>query len=132
MELPWLCHHLKQCSMPRVTVHIFSSYTSLPLLSKSCRRGCYIHTVWMGILLISGSNGLLPAVHQVSLIGDFLFVQKSFPKWAKVLPEIKRIRGAQKKSNSHLSDLIPISYAQDHETGWFEYRPFSCVSSCHI
>jgi len=64
------------------------------------------------------------SLNQVSLIGDFLFVQKSFPKWAKVLPEIKRIRGAQKKSNSHLSDLIPISYAQDCETGWFEYRPF--------
>lgn len=32
--------------------------------------------------------------------------QKTFPKWAKVLPEIKRIRAAQNKLNSHLNDII--------------------------
>ncbi len=51
-------------------------------------------------------------------------VQKDFPKWAKVLPEIKRIRTAQKQLNSHLTEIIPICYAQDCETGWFEYRTF--------
>ncbi len=51
-------------------------------------------------------------------------VQKDFPRWAKVLPEIKRIRAAQKQLNSHLSETIPICYAQERETGWFEYRKF--------
>ncbi len=52
-------------------------------------------------------------------------IQKDFPKWAKILPEIKGIRAAQKKLNAHLSEVIPIKYAQDRETGWFEYRKFT-------
>ncbi len=27
--------------------------------------------------------------------------------------------------NAHLSDVIPIQYVQDCETGWFEYRTFT-------
>jgi hypothetical protein len=51
-------------------------------------------------------------------------IQKSFPKWAKVLPEIKRVRSGQKQLNAHLHNIIPIVYSEDHETGWFQYHQF--------
>jgi hypothetical protein len=41
-----------------------------------------------------------------------------------VLPEIKRIQASQKQLNTHLQDVIPIEYAADRETGWFNYRQF--------
>ena len=51
-------------------------------------------------------------------------VQKQFPKWAKVLPEIKQLHKAQKNLNVHLHGRIPISYEPDRETGKFEYKPY--------
>jgi hypothetical protein len=52
-------------------------------------------------------------------------VQKSFPKWAKVLPEVKLIQKAQKLLNGHLNDIPPIHIEPDHETGRFDYRAFT-------
>jgi len=51
-------------------------------------------------------------------------VQKQFPKWAKVLPEIKQLHHAQKNLNSHFHDRFPISYEPHCETGKFEYKPY--------
>ncbi len=41
-----------------------------------------------------------------------------------MLPEIKRIQASQKQLNTHLQDVIPIEYAADRETSWFNYRRF--------
>jgi hypothetical protein len=49
-------------------------------------------------------------------------VQKSFPKWAKVLPEVKQIQRVQRKLNSYLNDVIPIQLEPTRETGNFDYR----------
>jgi len=51
-------------------------------------------------------------------------VQKQFPKWAKVLPEIKQLHKAQKCLNAYLHDKLPISYEPDRETGNFQYREY--------
>ncbi len=52
-------------------------------------------------------------------------VQKSFPKWAKVLPEVKQIQKAQKLLNEHLRNILPIHVEPDQETARFEYRAFT-------
>ena len=44
-------------------------------------------------------------------------MQKSFPKWAKVLPEVKQIQKA--------NDVLPIHIEPDCETGRFDYRSFA-------
>jgi hypothetical protein len=49
-------------------------------------------------------------------------VQKTLPKWAKVLPEIKNLQRAQYSFNNHMDDIIPIKNETDRETGAFEYR----------
>lgn len=51
-------------------------------------------------------------------------MQKTFPKWAKVLPEVKQIQRAQRRLNNHLNEIIPISYEPDRETGTFQYREY--------
>jgi Holliday junction resolvase RusA-like endonuclease len=52
-------------------------------------------------------------------------VQQSLPKWAKVLPEIKRLQHSQYSFNDHMDNIIPIRYEADRETGAFEYRQFT-------
>jgi hypothetical protein len=49
-------------------------------------------------------------------------VQKTFPKWAKVLPEIKQLQRAQKSLNAHLQDVIPIIIDNVKESAGFEFK----------
>ncbi len=51
-------------------------------------------------------------------------MQRQFPKWAKVLPEIKRIQRAQYSLNSYLNEIIPIHIEPNRETGRFHYRAY--------
>ncbi len=51
-------------------------------------------------------------------------MQRNIPKWAKVLPEIKQLRGAQRRLNNHLNNIIPFHIEPDRETGKFEYRSY--------
>jgi hypothetical protein len=52
-------------------------------------------------------------------------VQRNFPKWAKVLPEIKSIQKAQYALDSHLEETIPLHLEVGRETGYFEYRSYT-------
>jgi hypothetical protein len=49
-------------------------------------------------------------------------VQKNFPKWAKVLPEIKQVQKAQKRLNEHLQNVLPIAIDDNRESGMFDYN----------
>ncbi len=51
-------------------------------------------------------------------------MQKSFPKWAKVLPEIKSIQKAQYRLDVHLQGALPLHLEAGKETGYFQYRPY--------
>jgi hypothetical protein len=49
-------------------------------------------------------------------------VQKSFPKWAKVLPEIKRVQQAQYNLNAYLQELIPMNVDPVNESAGFNFN----------
>jgi hypothetical protein len=49
-------------------------------------------------------------------------VQKTFPKWAKVLPEIKQLQRAQKSLNAHLQEKIPIIIDNIKESAGFDFK----------
>ncbi len=51
-------------------------------------------------------------------------MQKNFPKWAKVLPEIKSVQKAQYKLDSHLEETLPLHLEVGRETGYFHYRSY--------
>jgi hypothetical protein len=52
-------------------------------------------------------------------------VQKSLPKWAKVLPEVKHIQRAQYRLNNHLNNLIPMQLEPERESGKFSYWEYT-------
>ncbi len=49
-------------------------------------------------------------------------MQKSFPKWAKVLPEIKRVQQAQYNLNGYLQELIPMNVDPVNESAGFNFN----------
>ncbi len=51
-------------------------------------------------------------------------MQRTFPKWAKVLPEIKSIQKAQYRLDVHLQGELPLHLEAGKETGYFQYRPY--------
>jgi hypothetical protein len=53
-------------------------------------------------------------------------VQKPFPKWAKILPEVKHIQRAEYSLNAHLNEIIPIVVEGDgRESARFDYRSYT-------
>jgi len=51
-------------------------------------------------------------------------VQKGFPKWARILPEVKNIQRAEYKLNNQLNEIIPIIEENGRESAKFEYRAY--------